>query len=538
MNLRPYQQEAVDAINDHLMKRGDNPLCVIPTGGGKTVVFATLIQQWRQAWPQTRVCVLAHVKELLAQAEAKLLAVWPQAPVGVWSAGMKRREGSHPVLIAGIQSIYKRAYDFDPFDVLIVDEAHLIPVDGEGMYRSFIADCRRVNPNVRIVGFTATPYRLDGGHIASEEYILNHVAYEAEIARLIDEGFLCRLTSKATATRLRADGVKIRQGDYIARDLERAVNTDSLVRDACREMVEKGADRKSWLVFAAGIEHARHVAAELEHNGIDCGVVIGDTPSAERTRTLSAFDAGELRAVVNVGCLTTGLDVTRIDLIALLRPTQSTSLYIQMCGRGFRLHPGKADCLVLDFGENVLRHGPVDAVMVNDPQRGDGDGEAPSKVCPKCEEIVFAGVRECPACGYQFPPREIKHQRQAHEAPVLTPSEPWEMVVDDVEVRAHRKAEDKPPVLRVIYSNGMQSHSEWVCFEHQGFARNKAEMWWRRRFPGTPVPTTVEAALNHSMFMGATLADMTDRVKVKQVGRYTEVLDVKLKSKAAMTAGA
>jgi DNA repair protein RadD len=531
MNLRPYQQEAIDAVNAALMERDDNPLVVIPTAGGKTIVFATLVQQWLAAWPATRVCILAHVKELLTQAEDKIKRVWPAAPVGVWSAGLKRRQGSMPITIAGIQSIYKRAYDFDPFDAIIVDEAHLIPVEGEGMYRSFIDCARKANPNVRVIGFTATPFRLDGGHIAQKDYILNHVCYEAEITRLIGEGYICKLTSKATDTKLSGDGVRIRQGDYAQKELEKKVNTDSLVEAACAEMVKKGADRKSWLIFCCGVEHACNVARCLQNvHGITTEVVTGDTDADVRRQTLEWFDAGHIRAVVNVNCLTTGLDVTRIDLIAMLRPTQSTSLYVQMVGRGFRLHADKGNCLILDFGENVLRHGPVDAIMVNDPQRGDGEGVATSKVCPNCREIVPAGVLVCPMCEFAFPPREIEHQKHAHEVPIISESEPWTMDVEMCSAELHQKSDDRPPVLKVSYYHGMQRHTEWVCLEHPGYAGHKARDWWRRRFPGEEPPKTVAEALSRDIFLAATLARMTSSIKVKQVGKYTDVIETHLRT--------
>lgn len=352
MELRPYQSDCIAAINRHLAERDDNPLAVLPTAAGKTIIFATLLRQWLTAWPDTRVIVLAHIKELISQAADKLRKVWPAAPVGIWSAGIGKKEGHRNITVAGIQSIYKRAFEFDPWEIVIVDEAHLIPVGGEGMYRRFLDDCRKMNPLTRVIGFTATPFRLDGGHIARPEYVLNHVAYEANIGDLIGQGYLCKLRSKATAEKIDTAGVKSSKGDFIAAELEQRANTDGAVSSAVKEIVEKGVDRQAWLIFCCGVKHAYHVSVELEKLGVVAPVVTGDTPDDERDRIIADFDAGRVRAVVNVNCLTTGLDVTRIDLIALLRPTQSTSLYIQMVGRGFRLHPSKADCVA--EGQRVL----------------------------------------------------------------------------------------------------------------------------------------------------------------------------------------
>lgn len=528
MNLRPYQREAIDAVNDHFATKDTNPLVVVPTAGGKTIIFATLIKEWlnHPEWSPPRVCILAHVRELLGQAETKLKAVWPDAPVGVWSAGMKRKEGSRQITIAGIQSIYKRAFDFDPFDVLLVDEAHLIPTSGEGMYRKFVDDCKLANPNIRVLGFTATPYRLDGGHIAQQDYVLNDVCYEANIGQLIEDGYLSKLRSKATATVISTEGVKVRQGEFLASDLERVANTDSMVSAAVAEIVEKGKERKAWLIFCCGVEHAWHVSAALKAQGIEAPVVTGDTKPDARAETLRRFDCGELQAVVNVNCLTTGLDVTRIDLIALLRPTKSTALYVQMVGRGFRLHHGKSDCLILDFGNNVRRHGPVDDVRIKTALMDGDGGEAPTKECPTCAEIVHAAVLECPACGRQFPPREVKHEKHADAVQILsTDATPWEVPIIEVDVEPHNK-EGKLPSLRVAYRGTMETHREWVCLEHPGYAGLKAKRWWSRRF-GEPVPTTVADAMG-DLFLSHKLTKITKAIKVRRSGKYTEIIDVVL----------
>lgn len=523
MNLRTYQREAADSVNAALAARDDNPLVVIPTAGGKTVVFATLIREWLNQWPNSRICILAHVKELLSQAEGKLRSVWPEAPVGVWSAGMGRKEGNRPITIAGIQSIYKKAFDFDPWDVLIVDEAHLIPTNGEGMYRRFIREATQANPRLRVIGFTATPYRLSGGHIAAPSHILNHVCYEADVKSLIADGFLCRLTSKAGESVADTSHVQVRNGDFVPDQLAAAVDTDALVSGAVREIVTKGENRKCWLIFCVSVAHAHHVSRELACRGIVAPVITGETDPDERARLLRGYDRGEIRAMCNVNVLTTGLDITRIDMISMLRPTQSTSLYIQMVGRGFRLHPGKENCLVLDLAGNIERHGPIDAV---DPRRksGGGEKEAPAKMCPQCRELVATATARCPACDYEFPPREIKHHTKASTAPIL--SEATLAMVVDVECQVHHKP-GKPPSLRVTYWDGRNAYNEFVCFEHGGYAAEKAKAWWIRRF-GHPVPaTTADAAAN--LWLATQVKERTESVKVEKRGKYWEIVEVCLR---------
>ncbi len=164
LTLRPYQAEAVQAVYDHLGKYKDNPCVVIPTGGGKTPVIAKLCADMVKQW-KARVLVLSHVKELLEQSAATLARSCPDIPVGLYSAGLGKRETKQPVIVAGVQSIYKRICELDPFDLAIIDEAHLIPPDGEGMYRQLFTDMRAINPRVRFLGLTATPFRLQSGAI-------------------------------------------------------------------------------------------------------------------------------------------------------------------------------------------------------------------------------------------------------------------------------------------------------------------------------------------------------------------------------------
>lgn len=500
LELRPYQQEAVASIYRHLRERDDNPCVVIPTGGGKTPVIATVCKDAVGRW-KGRVLILAHVKELLEQAVDKLGQVAPEMwnQVGVYSAGLKSRDTEHPVIVAGIQSIYKRACELDTFDLVIIDEAHMIPPEGDGMYRTFLEEARKVNPRLRVIGLTATPFRMKSGMICAPENVLNHVCYEIGVKELIVQGYLCALITKASREKIDTSGLHVRAGEFVAGEAEDLMDTEQLVESACREIVEQTRMRKSVLVFATGVRHGQHIAQVMrEKFGAEVGTVFGDTLDFERDRILTDFKAGKLKYVVNVNVLTTGFDAPNIDCVAMVRPTLSPGLYYQMVGRGFRLHEGKENCLVLDFGGNVLRHGPVDAIRIEEPDRR-GGGEAPAKECPQCHSLIAAGYSVCPDCGYEFPPPEReKHDATASTEGVLS----GEVTtagheVQEVTYAVHHKrgaAEDAPRTLRVDYRLGFNRYqSEWICFEHKGWARKKAESWWHRR-SNAPVPgTTTEA---------------------------------------------
>ena len=497
LELRPYQQEAVEATYRYLREKDDNPCIVIPTAGGKTPVMATICRDSVQQW-NGRVLILAHVKELLEQTASTLAQVAPDLDIGIYSAGLKSRDTEHSIIVAGIQSVYKRACELGRFDLIMVDEAHLIPPAGEGMYRTFLAEAQIINPQVRLIGLTATPYRMTTGMICGPENLLNEICYEVSVKELIVQGFLCPLKSKAGKVKADTSGLHVRGGEFIANEVEELMDRDNLVRSACREIVEYTQERHSVLIFASGIQHGRHIQRVLEALGQECGFVCGDTLPFDRAETLKRFRDSDLKYLCNVNVLTTGFDAPNIDSVAMLRPTMSPGLYYQMVGRSFRLHPSKTDSLVLDFGGNILRHGPVDDLQIKEP--GQGNGDAPAKECPECNAVIHAAYANCPECGYEFPPPERQqHDRQASTAGVLS-SDPTDIQfeVKDVSYSVHLKRgadPDHPRSMRVEYRLGYNIYqSEWICLEHSGYARAKAEIWWRQR-SNAPVPMSTQEAV-------------------------------------------
>jgi len=522
MKLRAYQQAAVDAVYDHLRNRDDNPVAVLPTGAGKSLVLAKIASDAVQQW-NGRVLILAHVKELLEQNADKVRRLCPDIKVGIYSAGLNKRDTNTPVLVAGIQSIYKRACDLDPFDLIVVDEAHLISKKGDGMYRQFLADCKVINPHVRVIGLTATPFRLDSGMICSPDHFLNSICYEIGIKELIRDGYLCPLVSKAGINRADFSSVHMRAGEFVSEEVEQLAGDDALVSAACAEIVELTADRRAVLIFATSVAHGRQVVETLRDNhGIECGFVTGQTPAderdallarfrgdqvAERSAVGTLFDTGNgaightpLRFLCNVNVLTTGFDAPRVDCVVMLRPTMSPGLLYQCVGRGFRLHPDKQNCLVLDFGGNIERHGPIDQIKPKEKQLRPGS-EPPAKECEKCHALVACGYANCPECDHPFPPPDREaHDAKASDAGVLSGEvTDTEYDVHDVIYRIHRKRdadEDAPRCLRVDYMIGLDHwQSEFICIEHSGFARRKAEAWWTERCLD-PCPTNAEEALD------------------------------------------
>lgn len=497
MSLRPYQQAAVEAAFQFLREHEGHPALVLPTAAGKSHVIAALCRDAVERW-HGRVLVVTHVRELIEQNADKIQRLAPTLPIGIYSAGLKSRDTLAPVIVAGIQSVYKRACELGAFDLILVDECHLIPDSGEGMYRSFLDDMKVINPWMRVIGLTATPYRMNSGPICGPDRILNAICYEIGVRELIRDGYLSPLITKAGHEKADTSQLHVRGGEFVTSEVEALMDDKHLVTSACHEIVNYTRDRKSCLIFASGVQHATHIAQTLQGLGKGCACVFGDTLSGVRDQVLEEFRQGKLKYLCNVNVLTTGFDAPNIDCIALMRPTLSPGLYYQMVGRGFRLHPGKANCLVLDFGGNVLRHGPVDAIRIE--SKPNGTGAAPAKECPKCHSLIATGFSVCPDCGYEFPPPERnKHDARATDEGILSGQvtiTTWPVTDVYYVVHAKRGAPpDAPKTMRVEYQVSLNRYySEWICFEHDGFARQKAEAWWRRRCQ-EPVPESVEEAV-------------------------------------------
>ncbi len=523
MELRWYQRAAIDALYDYFTRATGDPLLVLPTGSGKSVIQAAFQQEVMARWPNQRILLLSHVKELLEQNAEKLLAFWPDAPLGIYSAGMGQRVSSMPLTIASIQSVHKRPALIGRQDLIIIDEAHLIAPRAESMYRAFLAAMRRLNPAVKVIGMTATPYRLDSGYLhQGEGALFTDIAYELPITDLIREGYLCTLASKGAARKIDLTDVHIRGGEYAADDLNRAVHQDGFTEAAVDEVCHYGAARDSWLLFTPSVEYAGEVCELLTARMVRAAVLSGETPKDERARIIADFRARRIRALVNCNVLTTGFDAPAVDLVVLLRSTKSTALYVQMVGRGMRTSPGKTDCLVLDFGGNIERHGPIDDLRVSTRRGSKGDGVAlppPAKECPDCRTIVSVFARACPECEHAWVLGEkAPHEAAASDAAILTADiEPEWMEVQSAWYLRHEKL-DRPTSLRVEYNCGLRMICEWVCIEHKGYARAQAEKWFAARGMATPASVDEAIALE-------SLIPVPTRVLVRRDGKFDRVIN-------------
>jgi DNA repair protein RadD len=515
---RPYQRQAVDAIKSEL-DIVDATVLVASVGAGKTIMQAMFIQEMIGVYPEARFVCAVHTRELVQQNAEAMLRAWPSAPIGINSAALGHRKTRSQILFCSIQSVHKAAAEIGWVDCLIVDEGHLISPKATTMYRQFIDALRAINPDLRILLMSGTPWRLDSGDLTEgENAIAKTVAYEVQIRELIEQGFLTRPISKGTATTFDMTGVHTRGGEYVLGEAEAAVNKQEITESAVREIVQYGQDRKAWLLFCAGVDHAYAVRDEVRRHGVTCETVEGTMEAAERRRILEAYKRGEIRCLTNVNVLSVGFDFPGIDLVALMRPTKSPSLYVQQVGRGLRLSPGKDNVLVLDFANVVRTLGPIDDVKVKKP--GKGQGEAPVRQCPDCQSICHASARECPDCGFQFPESDKpKHSASADVVPMLSTEPPaWEPVKSQT-FRRHEKQGGLPSV-RIDYMVGMKINKVWLCPEHTGFPKSKADRWWHQHGGARPFPKTVDEFLDRAGELCATA-----EVQIKYGGKWPEIVD-------------
>ena len=519
IKLRDYQDYAVESVFDYFSRLSGNPLIVMPTGTGKSLVIAGFIQRAWMSYPGQRIVVATHVKELISQNFKKLMELWPLAPAGIYSAGLNRRD-IKPITFVGIASVSDIPEAFGHVDIIIIDEAHLLSPKEGTRYQVFINALRRVNPYLKVVGLTATHYRMGQGLLTEEDGLFTDVCVDMAtrdaFTWFIDEGYLSTLIPKRTLFELDITGVKVQQGDYNQKQLQEAVDKSTITRAALAETLQAAEDRNHWLVFSSGIEHAMHIAQMLNDEfHVPATYVHSKMPEKERDRNILEFTQGKYRAMVNNGILTTGFDYPEIDLISVLRPTKSTSLWVQMLGRGTRpVYEGsfdlstregrlasiacgpKQNCLVLDFARNTPRLGPVNDPVLPRRKGKKGGGEAPIKICEVCGTYNHSSVRFCSSCGNEFPRAvAITAQTSTEELVTRTPVVQFEtFAVNGVEYDVYTsKAGNR--CLRVKYYCGLRTFTHSHLFELQGLPRKRAREWWRNCAGSTPPETVDEAKM-------------------------------------------
>lgn len=531
---RDYQVIAEGAIWNYFENQTGNPVVVMPTGTGKSVVIGMFLYNVLNRFPTQRIMVLTHVKELIEQNAKKMLEMWPVAPVGIYSAGLNQKQSYMPITFGGNKSVVNALDQFGHIDLLLIDECHLISPRANTTYQKIIAALKAINPWLKVIGFTATDYRMGQGRIIEQSddpeqnAIFTDVAINmADVVSFnwfIEQGYLVNLIPKRTQTFVDVSGVSLSGGEYAQGQLEDA--TDKVTYGAIKEAIEVAHDRRSWLVFAAGNKNAERCSEFLNSFGISATFVHDGVKSKERDARIQAFKDGYFRAIVNNNILTTGFDHPAIDCIVVLRKTMSPGLWVQMLGRGTRpvYHPGytieqlltsqearlaaiyyggKPNCLVLDFARNTRDLGPI-----NDPvipkQKGKGGGDAPVKICAHCGSYNHASVRYCIDCGEEFEFGVGFQQSAGSEELIASEAPAFEWFdVSTILYRKHTAKGSGTAMLKVTYIctiNAWQKkfYDEYIGFEHaSAYMKHKAHNWWRaRRLDGMEPPDLVDDVLS------------------------------------------
>jgi len=508
MKLRDYQRDAVDSIFKYYEDGNKgNPIISAATGAGKSLILGEFIKIVLQKWPSEKIIMATHVADLVGQNYQKVIAQWPDAPVGIYSAGLGKRQPWASIVCGGIQSVHKKAHLFGYRSILLIDECQLLSPHAEGMYMSFIKELKKNNPHLKVVGLSATPWRQKGGSLVNQENaIFTDIIYDIGLKYLVDQGYLSPLIGKSSI--IQADLSKFTKGrnEFTQEQMSHAMDNVELINSSIDEIEELAKDRKYFMFFCAGIQHAHHATSVLRSRGWDADCITGDTSQEERTRLLNKFRNSKTRyALVNNTVLTTGTDLPNADCLVLWRPTKSSSLYVQIAGRGARpvYAPGfdlstnkgrlnaiaqgpKRNCLILDYAGNIERFGAVDLIAMppaKSKNKNDQPTIAPQKICPKCREPNPIVARQC-HCGHEFEfDDSLKHGNAASTGAIMSSEiKPEKFKIHKVIYKTHM-ASSGYPSLRVQYYDlfGFVA-SEFVAFSNPK-GKFFAEKWFAERKP-------------------------------------------------------
>jgi len=388
--LRDYQQQAVEATLQHFRKTDDSAVIVLPTGAGKSLVIAALAKLARK-----KILILTHVKELVEQNHAKYISYGNDA--GIFSAGLKQKETGLQVTFASVQSVARNLDQFrHQYSLVIIDECHRVTDDAESQYGSILSQLKEINPGLKVLGLTATPYRLGSGWIyqyhyrgyvrSTEPKTFHSCIFELPLRYMIRNQYLTppEMVDAPVAhydfSSLSANS----SGEYPEKQVnELLVRYPRVTEAICEQIEDLGRERQGIMVFAATVKHAEEIQSYLPED--QSALIVGATSGQLRDQLIRDFKDRKIKYLINVSVLTTGFDAPHVDLIAILRPTESVSLYQQIVGRGLRLSEGKKNCLVIDYAGNDFD--------LHQPEVGEkkpsSDSEPVQVFCPQCE---FANI--------------------------------------------------------------------------------------------------------------------------------------------------
>lgn len=468
VSLRPYQEECGTALMADINNHG-NPILQLPTGSGKSILIADITRRCKERWGAIKILVLTHRAKLVEQDAEKFEKLG--IPASVYCAGLKKKEIGQ-FTVGTILSVAKHPELFADFHLVIVDELQYINNEDEGSYRKFLSYL----PKAKVVGLSATPFRLKGGACYGNGRLFNRVAYKIGFADLVRQGYLTPPVNYDANADDDFSDIRITAGDFNQKDMNQHFN--KIVAKSCDDMVKRMRDRHYVLVFACSIVHAEAIANYLRSIGETAMVYHSELSLAEDKLVIDQFQHQQFKYLVSIDKLGVGFDAPFVDGLALMRPTMSRALAIQQLGRGSRLYEGKTNFLVADYAGNIRRHNLLDPDAYDVPieqikkikRKG---GEAPSKVCPNCQAICATRTNIC-QCGYKFPPK------------LTTTADTEKKVIEDkTPIRiwnASVESNEKHKYVKLLVGGYTSCRPVFFFPEDLGYAKTKTFINWSNIF--------------------------------------------------------
>lgn len=546
MKPRDYQIDAVRAVFDYFESNTGNPILYVAGGGGKSVIIALLIETILKQFNNQRIIVSASSQDLVGQNYSKLASMMPNAHMGLYSAGLGKKQPWYNVVYGGIQSMYSKSHQLGYRDLLLIDECQDLSPESEGMYMTFIAELKKYNPYLKVIGFSATPWRTKGGSLLGQENaIFTDIIVEVSQKFLTEEGYLTPLIGKSSVIQANLAGVNITSnGEFNLKKAEAVIDNEKLMIEALEDLEKWAVNRKNFLFFTAGLEHAAHATEILKQKQYNPTLITGKTEKKTlRPKILNDFRNNKFekkQSLVNNAVLTTGTDLPNVDCIVLWRATASSMLYVQILSRGTRpvyadgydlntkegrlaaiANGPKPNCLVLDYAGNIERFGAIDLIQIPHSKKNKNDkGEphiAPQKICPACREPNPIVSKYC-HCGHEFEFNEsLKHSNVASSSAVSSfEIKPERYEVTHVIYKTHISSKGNP-CLRVQYYDTFG----FICSKYIAFSSPKAKLltsqWARTHGVNDDINDT-----NHAF----SIRDKFKKPKaiyVKKSGKYMDI---------------
>ncbi|ETR73965.1 MAG: DNA or RNA helicase of superfamily II [Candidatus Magnetoglobus multicellularis str. Araruama] len=472
--LYDYQEAAVQATMEYLKTEKGNPIIIAPTGAGKSVIISELIK--RLNLEHKNICIITHRETIIKQNYNACTKQLNSVYVGIYSAGLNSRDVL-PITFASINSIYNKQHLFKHFTLFLIDECHLVPDNAKSMYQQFFAQI----PNYKAVGLTATPFRhkdlMFGGH----DNFFTDVSYEIDFMTLLEKQKLCNLVSYSSRQQFDTKGIKKTGGDYNTKQLSHKFDRNEITEKIINEIVANYLHRKAWLLFCIDINHATNVHKCLLKKGVKSCLV--HSKLNDNAKTIDDFKSGLYQAMVSVAVLTTGFDAPQVDLIGILRATDSITLHVQMIGRGARICEGKKDCIVLDYAGNIDRLGPINMPYLEMIQVAKKNKEPPTKICINCLGYIKRHLKKCPLCGFKIKDKQeedLGHnlQLKPSKCKVLDQRLDDMLTVDNIYYSIKKSKKTGLEMFCIVYSCYTRKFIDFLCFDHEGYARTKAIQIW------------------------------------------------------------